>query len=196
MITSNNIYISEIWKNRWWSLKTCSHSTTGPLHILICELQYWSHPLSKDETLWWLLDLFSQEKYMHRCSTIHNSRWYLCTENFYQLTRKCTEKAAILEYCTFSHSLWWEDKLENIGTVCCEWDGCVACYRWNEIEEEKKKGDVALQKLSEELSKLRNYVKEAHMKIPSYLSHLTDKITSLCSCYIYKDQIFSLKSSI
>ena len=115
---------------------------------------------------------------------------------FYQLTRKCTEKATILEYCTFSHSLWWEDKLENIGTVCSEWDGCVACYRWNEIEEEKKKGDVALQKLSEELSKLRNYVKEAHMKIPSYLSHLTDKITSLCSCYIYKDQIFSFKSSI
>ena len=115
---------------------------------------------------------------------------------FYQLTRKCTEKAAILEYCTISHSLWWEDKLENIGTVCFKWDGCVACYRWNEIEEEKKKGDVALQKLTEELSKLRNYVKEAHMKIPIYLSHLTDKITSLCSCYIYKDQIFSLKSSI
>ena len=115
---------------------------------------------------------------------------------FYQFTRKCTEKAAILEYCTISHSLWWEDKLENIGTVCFKWDGCVACYRWNEIEEEKKKGDVALQKLTEELSKLRNYVKEAHMKIPIYLSHLTDKITSLCSCYIYKDQIFSLKSSI
>ena len=34
---------------------------------------------------------------------------------FYQLTRRWTEKAAILEYCTFSHSLWWEDKLENLG---------------------------------------------------------------------------------
>jgi len=50
-------------------------------------------------------------------------------------------------------SLWWEDKLENIGTVCWEWDGCLACYRWNEIEEEKKRGDVALEKLCEELGK-------------------------------------------
>ena len=98
---------------------------------------------------------------------------------FYQLTRKCTEKAAILEYCTFSHSLWWEDKLENIGTVCCEWDGCVTCYRWNEIEEQKKTGDVYLKKLSEELKKAKIEVKDTSMKIPSYLSHLTSRITSL-----------------
>ena len=127
-------------------------------------------------------------------STVQNDIFVL--RNLYQIKRQYAEKAEIMEYWTFSHSLWWEDKLENIGTVCFEWDGCPACYKWNEIEEEKKKGDVALQKLSEELSKLRNYVKEAHMKIPSYLSHLTDKITSLCSCYIYKGHIFSLKSSI
>jgi len=76
-------------------------------------------------------------------------------------------------------------KLENIGTVCGKWDGCLACYtRWNEIEEEKKRGDVALEKLSEELTKLRSDVKDAHMKIPYHLSHLTDRITSLCNCYI------------
>ena len=31
--------------------------------------------------------------------------------------------------------------------------GFLACYRWNEIEEEKKRGDVALEELSEELTK-------------------------------------------
>jgi len=81
-------------------------------------------------------------------------------------------------------SLWWEDKLENIGTVCWEWDGCLACYRWNEIEEEKKRGDVALEKLSEELTKLRSDVKDAHMKIPYHLFDLIDRRTSLCKCYI------------
>jgi len=69
-------------------------------------------------------------------TTIQNDIFTL--RKFYQVTLTCTEKAEILEYCAFSHSLWWEDKLENIGTVCLEWDDCLACYRWNEIEEEKK----------------------------------------------------------
>ena len=115
-------------------------------------------------------------------STIQNDIFVL--RNLYQIKRQYAEKAEILEYRAFSHSLWWEDKLENIGTVCFEWDGCLACYRWNEIEEEKKRGDVALEILSEELARLRDDVKEASMKIPNHLSHLTDRITSLCNNYI------------
>ena len=111
-------------------------------------------------------------------STIQNDIFVL--RKLYQDMRTCKDKEEVVEYETFYYSVWWAEKLENIDTVCLEWDGCSKCYEWNEIEEEKKKGDVALQKLSEELSKLRNYVKEAHMKIPSYLSHLTSRITSLC----------------
>ena len=115
-------------------------------------------------------------------STIQNDIFVL--RNLYQIKRQYAEKAEILEYRAFSHSLWWEDKLENIGTVCFEWDGCLACYRWNEIEEEKKRGDVALEILSEELARLRDDVKEASMKIPNHLSHLKDRIASLCNRYI------------
>ena len=110
-------------------------------------------------------------------TTIQNDIFTL--RKFYQVTLTWTEKAEILEYCAFSHSLWWEDKLENIGTVCLEWDDCVACYRWNEIEEEKKTGGVYLEKLSEELTKAKDEVKDASMKFPSYLSHLTSRITSI-----------------
>ena len=91
-----------------------------------------------------------------------------------------------------SSILWWEDKLENIGTVCLDWDegilecyeGCLECYEWSEIEKEKKRGDDTLEKMSEELARLRDDVKEASMKIPNHLSHLTDRITSLCNNYI------------
>ena len=97
----------------------------------------------------------------------------------------CTEKEEVLDCLTFSHSLWWEEKLENIDTVCLEWDGCPECYEWNEIEEEKRSCDVALEKMSEELVKLRYEVKDASMKIPKHLSHLTDRITSLCISNLY-----------
>ena len=102
----------------------------------------------------------------------------------YQVTRTCAEKAEILEYCTFSHSLWWEDKLKKIDSVCLEWDGCLECYEWNEIEDKKRSGNVALEKMSEELAKLRDDVRATSMKIPNHLSHLTDRITSLCNNYI------------
>ena len=123
-------------------------------------------------------------------STIQNDIFVL--RKLYQVTRTCAEKAEILEYCTFSHSLWWEDKLKNIGTVCLDWDnsflecyeGCVECYEWNEIEDEKRSGDVALEKMSEELAKLRDDVKAASMKIPNHLSHLKDRIALLCNRYI------------
>ena len=36
------------------------------------------------------------------------------------------------------YSVWWAEKLENIDTVCLEWDGCTECYEWNEIEYEKR----------------------------------------------------------
>ena len=71
------------------------------------------------------------------------------------------------------------NRRKNIGTVCLEWNDCPACYRWNEIEEQKKTGDVYLKKLSEELTKAKIEVKDASMKIPSYLSHLTSRITSI-----------------
>ena len=58
-------------------------------------------------------------------------------------------------------------------------ENCAASYRWNEIEEQKKTGDVYLKKLSEELKKAKIEVKDTSMKIPSYLSHLTSRITSL-----------------
>ena len=115
-------------------------------------------------------------------STIQNDIFVL--RNLYHIKREYADKAEFLEYWAFSHSLWWEDKLENIGTVCYEWDGCLACYKWNEIEEEKKRGDVELENYSEELAKLGDDVKEASMKIPNHLSHLTDRITSLCNGYI------------
>ena len=123
-------------------------------------------------------------------STVQNDIFVL--RNLYQIKRQYAEKAEIMEYWTFSHSLWWEDKLENIGTVCLDCDdgflecyeGCLECYEWSEIEKEKKRGDVALEKMSEELAKLRDDVKEASMKIPNHLSHLTDRIASLCIRYI------------
>ena len=92
-------------------------------------------------------------------STIQNDIFVL--RNLYQIKRQYAEKAEFLECWAFSHSLWWQDKLENIGTVCFEWDSCQACYKWKEIEEEKKRGDVALEKFSEELAKLRDDVKDA-----------------------------------
>ena len=123
-------------------------------------------------------------------STVQNDIFVL--RNLYQIKRQYAEKAEIMEYWTFSHSLWWEDKLENIGTVCLDCDdgflecyeGCLECYEWSEIEKEKKRGDVALEKMSEELAKLRDDVKAASMKIPNHLSHLKDRIASLCNCYI------------
>ena len=123
-------------------------------------------------------------------STVQNDIFVL--RNLYQIKRQYAEKAEIMEYWTFSHSLWWEDKLKNIGTICLDWDnsflecyeGCVECYEWNEIEDEKRSGDVALEKMSEELAKLRDDVKAASMKIPNHLSHLKDRIASLCNCYI------------
>ena len=124
-------------------------------------------------------------------STVQNDIFVL--RNLYQIKRQYAEKAEILEYWAFSHCLWWEDKLENIGTVCLDCDdgflecyeGCLECYEWSEIEKEKKRGDVALEKMSEDLAKLRDDVKEASMKIPNHLSHLTDRITSLCNSYIH-----------
>ena len=116
-------------------------------------------------------------------STIQNDIFVL--RKLYQVMRTCAEKAEVLEYETFYHSLWWAEKLENIDTVCLEWDGCPECYEWNEIEEEKRSYDVALEKMSEELVKLRYEVKDASMKIPKHLSHLTDRITSLCISNLY-----------
>ena len=116
-------------------------------------------------------------------STIQNDIFVL--RKLYQVTCTCAEKAEILEYCTISHSLWWEDKLKNIDKVCLEWDGCLECYEWNEIDDEKRSGDVALEKMSEELAKLRDDVKAASMKIPNHLSHLTDRIALLCNRYIH-----------
>ena len=123
-------------------------------------------------------------------STVQNDIFLL--RNLYQIKRQYAEKAEILEYWAFSHCLWWEEKLENIGTVCLDCDdgflecyeGCLECYEWSKIEKEKKRGDVALEKMSEELAKLRDDVKEASMKIPNHLSHLTDRISSLCNNYI------------
>ena len=115
-------------------------------------------------------------------STVQNDIFVL--RNLCQIKRQYADKAEFLECWAFSHFLWWEDKLENIGTVCFEWDGCLACYKWNEIEEEKKRRDVELETFSEELAKLRDDVEEASMKIPNHLSHLTDRITSLCNSYI------------
>ena len=123
-------------------------------------------------------------------STIQNDIFAL--RKLYQVTCTCAEKTEILEYSSFTHSLWWEDKLENIGTVCLDWDegilecyeGCLECYEWSEIEKEKKRVDDVLEKMSEELARLRDDVKEASMKIPNHLSHLKDRIASLCNCYI------------
>ena len=123
-------------------------------------------------------------------SKIQNDIFVL--RNLYQIKQQYAEKAEILEYWAFSHCLCGEEKLENIGTVCLDCDdgflecyeGCLECYEWSEIEKEKKRGDVALEKMSEELAKLRDDVKEASMKIPNHLSHLTDRITSLCNNYI------------
>ena len=123
-------------------------------------------------------------------STIQNDIFAL--RKLYQVTCTCAEKTEILEYSSFTHSLWWEDKLKNIGTVCLDWDnsflecyeGCLECYEWNEIEDEKRRGNVALEKMSEELAKLRDDVKAASMKIPNHLSHLKDRIASLCNRYI------------
>ena len=140
-----------------------------------------------------MLDFYSQKNICTDAlpSTVQNDIFLL--RNLYQIKRQYAEKAEILEYWAFSHCLWWEEKLENIGTVCLDCDdgflecyeGCLECYEWSEIEKEKKRGDVALEKMSEDLAKLRDDVKEASMKIPNHLSHLTDRITSLCNSYIH-----------
>jgi len=41
-----------------------------------------------------------------------------------------------------------------------------------------------LEKMSEDLARLRDDVKASSMKIPKHLSHLTDRIASLCNRYI------------
>ena len=115
-------------------------------------------------------------------STIQNDIFEL--RKLYQVMRTCAEKAEVLEYETFYYSVWWAEKLENIDTVCLEWDGCTECYEWNEIEDEKRSWNVHLEKNSKELEKLRDEVNDASAKIPKHLSHLTDRIASLCIRYI------------
>ena len=115
-------------------------------------------------------------------STIQKDIFVL--RKLYQDMRTCKDKEEVVECETFYYSIWWADKQENMDTVCLEWDGCSKCYEWNEIEEEKRSWNVHLEESSKELEKLRDEVKDASMKIPKHLSHLTDRIASLCNRYI------------
>ena len=115
-------------------------------------------------------------------STIQNDIVEL--RKLYQVMRTCAEQAELVEYEAHYYSVWWAEKLENIDTVCLEWDGCTECYEWNEIEHEKRSWNVHLEKNSKELEELRDKVKDASTKIPKHLSHLTDRIASLCIRYI------------
>ena len=94
----------------------------------------------------------------------------------YQATCICQNKMDEYELLDCLNFYWWQDKLETTEPQCWEYDGCGACFQWTQIEEEKKRGE----KLLEELVKLREGVKIAKSNIPNHLSHLTDKITSLC----------------
>ena len=104
-------------------------------------------------------------------STIQNDIFEL--RKLYQVMHTYQELKEVVEYETFYYSVWWAEKLENMDTVCLEWDGCTECYEWNEIEDEKRSWNVHLEKNSKELEKLRDEVKDASTKISKHLSHLT-----------------------
>ena len=79
------------------------------------------------------------------------------------------------------NSFWWEDKLKDYDLACEEYDDCLYCYEWKKVEEEKESMDLYLEKLTEELKKAENELKEATVKIPTHLSHLTDQIKPVYS---------------
>ena len=98
---------------------------------------------------------------------------------------KCTdvEKWRAVESESDWNSFWWEDKLENIDydLACEEYDECLYCNEWKKVEEEKESMDLYLEKLTKELTKAENIVKEVTMKIPTHLSHLTKRVIPVYS---------------
>ena len=81
------------------------------------------------------------------------------------------------------HFKWSEVMFEKYlsyrkKNVIC--DSCQACLEWKRIEKESEIGDLYLEELNEKLAKAKDVVKEASIRIPSYLSHLKGRISSIC----------------
>ena len=91
----------------------------------------------------------------------------------YQATYAWQNKMDEYELLDCINFYWWHDKIETNEPQCWEYDGCEVCFQWKQIEEEMKRGE----KLSEELAKLRERVKNAKSNIPNHLTYLIDKIT-------------------
>ena len=107
----------------------------------------------------------------------------LALRKFYQVTRICVEIAYEETYVGELHFKWSEDMFEKYlsyreKNVIC--DCCQACLEWKRIEKEDEIGGLYLEELNEKLAKAKDVVKEASIKIPSYLSHLKGRISSIC----------------
>ena len=100
---------------------------------------------------------------------------------YYQAKCADVEKWRAVESESDWNSFWWEDKLKDYDLACEEYDDCLYCYEWKKVEEEKESMDLYLEKLTEELKKAENELKEATVKIPTHLSHLTDQIKPVYS---------------
>ena len=57
------------------------------------------------------------------------------------------------------------------------YDSCQTCLEWKRIEKENEIGDLYLEEINQKLAKAKYVVKEASIKIPSYLSHLKGRIS-------------------
>ena len=107
----------------------------------------------------------------------------LALRKFYQVTRICVETAYEETYVGELHFKWSEDMFEKYlsykeKNVIC--DSCQACLEWKRIWEKDVIGDLYFEELNEKLAKAKDVVKEASIKIPSYLSHLKGRISSIC----------------
>lgn len=97
---------------------------------------------------------------------------------YYQAICACEEKVWELRDVSYYNFRWWEDKQDD-NLSCEEYDDCLYCFHWKKVEEEKEKMDIYLEKMFDDVAKAEHELEEAKMKIPTYLSHLTDKIESL-----------------
>ena len=112
-------------------------------------------------------DIFALRRYYQAICAFEEKSWELRLESYYNFR-------------------WWEDEqYDNLS--CEEYDECLYCCEWKKIEEEKESRDLYLEKMYDDEAKAEHELEEAKIKIPTYLSHLTDKIESLTELDIYQE---------
>ena len=105
---------------------------------------------------------------------------------YYQAICAVEEKVWELRGESLHNFRWWEVE-QNYNLSCEEYDACLYCCEWKKVVEEKESMDLYLEKMYDEVAKAEHELEEAKMKIPTYLSHLTDKIESLTELDIYQE---------